>query len=140
MVELPALVRSAMATPRANTWTGLGLIVAAVGLFLLIDVLADVLPSTLLRSAAYLTGGVVVMPSLVLVGIVFLLQPARQGLARAAGWGVAVYVSIGLLLVATGIPGYVEPGAWYLAPFWPYFVIWLHECTLGVGLWPCPPG
>lgn len=140
MVELPAPVRSAMATPRANTWTGLGLVVAAVGLFPVFRALAGVLPSTLLRSAVGMTVAGVVMPSLVLVGIVFLLQPARQGLTRAAVWGLAIYVSIGIVLVATGIPGYVDPGSWYLAPFWPSFVVWLHECTLGFGLWPCPPG
>lgn len=140
MVELPAPVRSALATPRGNIRAGIVLIVVAVGMFPLLRVLEDAMAPSVWRETLLIGGLVIVMPALVLAGFVLIFEPARLGLARSGAWALGTYVAIGLLLTATGIPGYVDPGAWYVLPSWPGYVIWLHECTLGVGLWPCPPG
>lgn len=61
---------------------------------------------------------------------------ARRALAASVG----AHLTAGLGFLAAGIPGYLEPGFGPLVVFWPSYALWLHSCTLGAGLWPCPPG
>lgn len=90
---------------------------------------------------ALLFGLFVVIPSvLVWAAIVVAFWSPGRDLARVALAAAGGYAAVGLATLATGIPGYVGPGAPFLLPFWPAYWLWLHECAFGVGLWACPPG
>lgn len=134
------IAESALSTPRGNTAAGLGLLVGALLLFTLVRWLENAGPKSVFGDVVWVTLGVGFVSAAVLGGLVLLAQPARRGLGRAAAIGSGAYLLVGLALLATGIPGYVPSGAWYVLPTWPMLVIWLHACTLGTGLWPCPPG
>lgn len=84
-----------------------------------------------------------IVPSLLTVGgLILLAQPARVGLQRASLVGIGVYLVLGVLVTLVGIPGYIDGPA--LAPHyvlgWPAYVVWLHGCPVGVGIWGCPGG
>lgn len=107
---------------------------------------AAVLSSGLLRWAGDLPDTLefvllVVAPSVLVwaAAVVALWRPGRD-LRRVALAAAGGYAGAGLVTLATGIPGYVGPGAPFLLPFWPAYWLWLHECTFGVGLWACPSG
>lgn len=137
--EPDAWLRWSLRTPRGNTAIGVVALLAAVLAFALVRWLDEAL-ATGVPEAFGLVLSVGLVCALALAGLVLLARPARRGLRRATLLGVGAYLALGVLLLATGIPGYVSPGAWYVVPTWPMLVIWLHACTLGVGLWPCPAG
>lgn len=132
-------LRWSLRTPRGNTVVGLLALGVAVLSFAIVRWLDEVLASGV-PEAFGLGVSVGLVCVLALLGLVLLARPARRGLRSAGRLGLGAYLAVGLLLLTTGIPGYVSPGAWYLVPAWPMLVIWLHACTLGTGLWPCPPG
>lgn len=70
-------------------------------------------------------------------GALVLAARTRAGPARSVAHGTAAYLAIGLAWSIVGIPGFAPPFSWYLLPMWPFFLLWIHPCVLGVGLWPC---
>lgn len=129
-----------LSTPRRNLQAGLLLAAVSVLGFAAFVAVEDGLASS--SAVGLLWGSMVfvLLPLLVLASLGFLALPARWGARRAGAGALAVYLGVGMLASFAGIPGYIDPGAWYLLPSWPSYVLWLHECALGVGLWPCPPG
>lgn len=126
-------VRWLAATPRRNALAGGAALLAAVGLFALLDAVAGGGLGFVLALAG--------TSVLVLVGLVLLAQPARLGVRGASAVGAGLYLLVAVILFATGIPVYgIEAGTAYLLVLWPTYVIWLHACLLGVGLWACPLG
>lgn len=133
-------LRRVLETSRGNHLAGGGLILGAGLLFAGLRNADDALYTQAWWEAVFLFFGLGIIPATVLCGLILLLEPARPGLWKSALLASLLYAIVGLGLVATGIPGYVPQGAWYLFPSWPMYVLWLHECALGFGIWPCPAG
>lgn len=132
-MALPAPIAWPLATPRRNAATGTLLVVAAVALFALLTRVGGGDLGLWLAQAG--------TSASTLLGFVLLAQPARLGIRRAGAIGVGSYLLVGLVVLATGIPVYnIEPATTYLLVLWPTYLIWLHPCLLGGGLWSCPPG
>lgn len=105
MTRLSNALEAAVSTRRGNLAVALALACATVLVFGLLRAVAGVLPrhpaSFLLEVLVFL----LVVPLLAFATVTLLAQPARRGLSRAALAGLGAYLALGLLFLATGVPG-----------------------------------
>lgn len=130
------LVDRAIQTRRGNLVAGVGLWLVSVLGFALTRALASTLPANAGETLWLpLVMAIVSVPAF--AGVVLLAAGSGMGFPEGLRAGVAAYALIGAFVVLFGLGSYLPSGVLPAGPFWPFFILWLHPCLLGFGLWPC---